>query len=361
MGLWQAPRVFMRTTMTVIFILLLGLAALLALVIGASLFEYHKSDAAGQGMATAFTFFEAIIMAVLLAALLSMSGLSGGLRGASGAVAMVLYAGTVSALFIAVRILEKLQPGDRFQSLLQLVAVVSPGLLILYSAWSFFPGVRERIPAVGANLGIGLPILVLSVAAWVVKGPGDAATAARQQAQMQAFAEAQRRDEALVAEIKALPAGSPLAAFLAYTEARPQETINSQIDVRGAALARMSQLPNRQAEAEALLNQSDTRVLRNLADLDLQMTPRLCAGARKSLNKAAEELKPPTPTTNFEESSLDPYTINIRWLLENQCDCKAEVEELEQTIRLYPDSFARKRTLDYLDFLQGKPSPYSRS
>src|SRR5579859_8165229 len=109
-----AQGVHVRTTMTVIFILLLGLAALLALVISAGLFDYHKSDAAGQGLATAFTLFEAIALAVLLAVLLLMSGLSGGLRGASGAVAMVLYASTVSALFIALRILEKLQPGDRF-------------------------------------------------------------------------------------------------------------------------------------------------------------------------------------------------------------------------------------------------------
>jgi hypothetical protein len=347
--------------MTAIFILLLCLAALLVLVISAGVFDYHKSDAAGQGLATAFTFLGAIALAVLLAALLLMSGLSGGLKGVSGAVAPVLYAGTVSALFIALRLLEKLQPGDRFQWLLQVVVVVSPALLILYSAWSFFPGMRERIPALGANLGIALPLLVLSLAAWVVKSPSDAATAARDQAQVQAFAEAQRRDQARVAEIKALPDPSPLASFLAYTEARPQGTIDSQVDVRGAALARISKLPNRQADAEALLNQSDTRVLRNLADLDLEMTPRLCAGARKSLSKAAEELKPPAPGTSFEESSLDPYTINIRWLLENKCDCKAEEEALEQSIRLYPDSFARKRTLDYLDFLQGKPSPYNRS
>ena len=360
MDLGSVPRVFMRT-MTVFFILLLGLTVLLALVIGAGVLDYHKSDAAGQGLARAFTFFEAIVLAVLLAVLLLMSGLSGGLRGASGAVAMVLYAGTVSALFIALRILEKLQPGDRFQSLLQLVVFVCPGLLILYSAWSFFPGMRERIPALGANLGIGLPLFALSVAAWAVKAPSNAATAARHQEQMQAFADAQRRDQALVAEIKALPADSPLTAFLPYTDVRLQGTINSQVDVRGAALARMSKLPNRQVDAEALLNQSDTRVLRNLADLDLQMTPRLCAGARKSLNKAAEELKPPGPTTSFEESSLDPYTINIRWLLENKCDCKAEVEGLEQTIRLYPESFARKRTLDYMDFLLGKASPYNRS
>jgi hypothetical protein len=351
----------MRTAMTVIFILLLSLAVLLTLVVSAGIFDYHKSDAAGQGLATAFTLFGAVVLAVLLAVLLFMSGLNGGLRGASGAVAVVLYAATVSALLIALRILEQLQPSDRFGSLLQLVVVISPGLLILYCAWSFFPGVRERIPALGANLGIGLPLLALSVAAWVVKGPIDAATAARRQAEINAFAEAQHRDQALVAQIKALPDGSPLAAFLAYTEARPQATIDSQVDVRGAALARMSKLPSRQADAETLLNQSDTRVLRNLADLDLEMTPRLCAGARKSLNKAAEELKPPAPTTSFEESSLDPYTINIRWLLENKCDCKAEVEGLEQTIRLYPDSFARKRMLDYLDFLQGKPNPYNRS
>lgn len=350
----------MRTTMTVIFSLLLGLAALLALVIGAGIMDYHKSDAAGQGLATAFTLFEAIVLVVLLAALLLMSGLSGGLRGVSGAVAMILYASTVSALFIALRTLEKLQPGDRFQSLLQLVVIIGPGLLILYAAWGFFPGMRGRIPALWANLGIALPLLALSVAAWVAKAPSDAAAATRKQAQMRAFAEAQRHDETLVAEIKALPADSPLAAFLPYTELRQQGTVSSQVDVRGAALARMSKLPNRQVDAETLLNQSDTRVLRNMADLDLQMTPGLCAGARKSLNRAAEELKPHAPTTDFEESALDPYTINIRWLLENKCDCKAEVEGLEQTIRLYPDSFARKRTLDYLDFLQGKTSPYNR-
>jgi len=192
----------------------------------------------------------------------------------------------------------------------------------------------------------------------MVMGPANAATAARRERQMQAFTDARRRDQALVDEIKALPDGSPLSEFLRYTEAPPNAAVNSQIDVRGAALARMSKLPHRQAEAETLLLEHDTRVLRNLADLDLRMTPRLCQGARESLNKAAEELKPATPAATFEEEPLNPYTINIRWLLENKCDCKAEVDGLEQTIRLYAESFARKRTLDYLDYLQGKPSPY---
>src|SRR5215470_8245386 len=105
MDLGLVPRVFMRT-MTIIFILLLGLAVLLAVVISAGLLDYHKSDAAGQGLTRAFAFLEAIVLAVLLAVLLLMSGLNGGLRGASGAVAVVLYAGTVSALFIALSILE---------------------------------------------------------------------------------------------------------------------------------------------------------------------------------------------------------------------------------------------------------------
>ena len=350
----------MRKTMTVFFSLLLFVAAMLTCVIGAGLLEYHKSDAAGQGLATAFTFFEAIALSAILAVLLLMCGASGGLRGASRAVAPMLYVGTISALFIALRLLEKLQPGDRFQLLLQVAATASPALLILYSAWSFFPGLRERIPALAANAGIGVPLLFLCTAAWIVMGPARAATAAREQKQVQAFAEARRRDEALVAEIRALPDSTALAAFLRYLEPLSNSAVDSQIDVRGAALRRMSKLPQRQAEAETLLQQQDTRVLRNLADLDLQMTPRLCEGARKSLNKAAEELKPAAPATEFDERWLDPYTINIRWLLENQCDCKAEVDGLEQTLRLYPESFARKRTLDYLDYLQGKPSPYSR-
>jgi len=348
----------MRQTMTIFFALLLCAAAILTCVIGAGVLDYQKSDAAGQGLTRAYTFFAAIALAVLLAMLLMMAGANGGLRGTSGAIAPLLYVGTVSALFIALRILEKLQSGDRFQVLLRLVTMACPGLLILYSAWSFFPGLRERIPVLAANLSIGLPLLLLCVATWMVMGPANAATAARRQSQMQAFADARRRDEALVAEIKALPDNSPLAEFLRYTEAPPNAAVDSQIDVRGAALARMRKLPHRQAEAETLLLEHDTRVLRNLADLDLRMTPRLCQGARESLNQAAEELKPATPAATFEEAPLNPYTINIRWLLENKCDCKAEVDGLEQTIRLYAESFARKRTLDYLDYLQGKPSPY---
>ena len=346
--------------MTLFFVLMLCLAAILTCAIGASLLEYHKSDAAGQGLATAYTFFEAIALAVLLAVLLFMAAANGGMRGISAAIAPLLYAGTVSGLLIALRILEKSEAGDRFEFLLRLVAVACPRLLILWSAWSFFPGLRDRIPALLANLGIGLPLLLLSAAAWVVMRPGNAAVVARQQAQTQAFAEARRRDEALVAQITGLPDTSPLAEFLRYTETRSNAAVDSQIDVRGAALRRMSKLPHRQEEAETLLLRQDTRVLRNLADLDLRMTPGLCEGARKSLNKAAEELKPATPAATFEEGLLDPYTINIRWLLENKCDCKAEVDGLEQTVRLYPESFARKRTLDYLDYLQGKPSPYTR-
>lgn len=346
----------MHKTMTIFFVLLLSGAALLTCVIAATLLNYHQSDVAGQGLATAYTFFAAIALTVLLGALLLMGSANGGLRGISGAIALALYAGAVSALFIALRMLEKLQSGDRFESLLRLIAIACPGLLILYSAWSFFPGLRERFSPMAANLGVGVPLLVLSAAAWMLRGPGNAAIAARQQAQVQAFADARLRDEALLAEIRALPDSSSLADFFRYTDVAS----NSNVDVRGAALARMSKLANRQAEAEALLQQQDTRILRNLADLDLQMTPRVCEGARKSLHKAAEELRPATPAAAFDERSFDPYTINIRWLLENKCDCKAEVDGLGQAIRLYPESFERKRTLDYLDYLQGKPNPYGR-
>ena len=344
--------------MTILFVLLLCAAAMLTLVIGASSSSDHKSDAAGQGMATAFAFFEAILLAVLLAVLLLISGLNGGLRGVSGLLAPVLYVSAVSALFIALRILEKAQPEDRFQFLLRLVLMACPALLILYSAWSFFPAAREHVPSMGANLGIGLPLVLLSLAVWTVRGPSNATSSAREQAQRQAFADARQRDEALVTEIRALPDTSPLADLLSYAELPSNHNANSGIDVRGAALARASKLPHRQAEAETLLHSGATRVLRNLAGLDLQMTPRLCEGARTSLRRAAEELKPAASATVFEDTILDPYTINIRWLLENKCDCKNEVEALEQTILLYPESFARKRAIDYLDYLLGKANPY---
>src|SRR5579872_2139766 len=332
----------MQNIMSIFFILLLCVAMLLTLVIGGGLFDYHKSDAAGEAMARAFTFFEAIALALVLAGMLLICGARGGLPGASGLLAMCWYVGAISGLLVALHVLGAIRYGDRFQSLLQIAAIACPALLIAFCIWSFFPALRERIPMMTANLSLGLPILALSITAWSVMGPSLAAVAARRQAQQQAFAEANAKNQAVVTKIEALPDSTPLTQFLAFAEMPQDPNVYTNVDVRGAALARMRKLPNRQKDAETLLNQANTAALRNLADLDLQMTPALCEGARKSLHKAAEELKPATPTTAFDDSALNPYTINIGWLLENKCECKAEVEEIEQTIRLYPESFDRK-------------------
>ena len=226
--------------MTVFFVLLLCIAVMLVCVIGATLLDYRKSDAAGQGLTTAFTFFEAVALAVVLAVLLVMAAANGGLRGISASIAPLLYVGAVWGLLIALRILEKMHPGDRFQFLLRLITMACPGLLILYSAWSFFPGLRERIPALLANLGLGGPLILLSVTAWVVMGPGNAAIAARRQAQTQAFAEARRRDAptATCRNRESTPATSPaLHAHAPERSASPHVPAAARCDRRRDARA----------------------------------------------------------------------------------------------------------------------------
>ncbi len=180
-------------------------------------------------------------------------------------------------------------------------------------------------------------------------GPVQATDVAR----IQAWQAERAKDEALKDEVLALPASTSVADFLKYTDVAPE----NDTEARRTALSRIQSLPNRQAEVEELLAKQDTRALRQLRLLDVKPTPKVCAGGKLTARKVAEDLKPTPTRTTFDqvETTLNVYMDGVEWLKENNCDVKDEIGAIEQSIRMYPESFPRKLSLDYLGELQGRP------
>jgi hypothetical protein len=64
---------------------------------------------------------------------------------------------------------------------------------------------------------------------------------------------------------------------------------------------------------------------------------------------------PEMPLLSSIDRKTTAFTVDARWLLQNGCDCKAEVAALEKNVGLYPDPYPKKFLVDYLLELQGKP------
>jgi hypothetical protein len=340
--------------MTVFFCILLCVAIVVTAAVGGMVFDFNKSDAAGRGLTRAFAMFASVFLWLVIGGLVLLCGVRGGFPGLSGAVAPILYLGAAVGHFAALNILEHLESGDRYESLLRLVTIAGPYLVIICSLWNFFPGLRSLTPAGFVNGGVALAIAFLAATPWVVMGPSKATTTARDQARLKTFQDKRAREEALIATINNLPPDTPLATFVPYTVV----PLGEGSDSRQAALKRMRLLPHRQRDAEELLDKLDPRVFPIVGDIGLEMTPALCQGSRRCLGKIVEQCKPPTPAPPFDsvEMRLNTFTISMQWLVDNGCDCKEEVAAFAQMVLLYPDSSPRHWMTNYLVELQKLPT-----
>ncbi|HYL78999.1 MAG TPA: hypothetical protein VEU96_32710, partial [Bryobacteraceae bacterium] len=220
--------------MTVFFSILLCVALVMTAAVGGMVSDFHKSDAAGRGMTQAFAMFAAILLWLALGGLVVLCAVRGGFQGLAAIVALLLYIGAAAGHFVALTTLEHLESGDRFESLLRLVAVAAPFLVIACCAWNFFPGLRSLAPAGFVNGAAALAIALLAATPWIVKGPSDSMTTARNQERQKAFNDKRAREEALIVTINNLPLDTPMAQFVPYTDVPLQEGSDS----RQAAIAR---------------------------------------------------------------------------------------------------------------------------
>lgn len=333
--------------MTVVFVFLLAFAGLLTILVSALASDFHSSDAAGNGMAQGFAFLGAIVFWIVAAILLLMCGARAGFNAVRVVAVIAAFALAITSQFMAMSLLEDMRSGDRFESVLVAGVAAVMFVVVLYAAWAFFT--RGAAAPKIVNSIAGMLLVAASSLTWIAMGPVQATNLGR----IQAWEAAQAKDEALKNEVMALPASTPVADFLKYTDLPPE----NDTEARRTALARIQTLPNRQAEVEELLAKQDTRALRQLRMLEVKPTPKVCAGGKQTALKVADLLKPTPTRATFDqvESWLNTYMDGVEWLKENGCDVQQEIGAIEQSIRMYPESYPRKWSLDHLGELQGRP------
>ena len=335
--------------MTVFFVLLLIFAAFVAAIVTALSADFHSSDAAGNGMAQGFAFFGAIVFWVVVGVLLVLCGVRNGFGTTRVLVAVAALAVAITSQFMAMSLLQDMRSGDAYETALRAMVGALPLVTLLYTLWAFFPGMHAALSPRAANITAGVAALIVCAIPWVAMVPVQAT----EQARSDAYERERAADEAKVKEIQALPADTPLLTFLQYTDVPPEQ----DTEARRAALDRIKEMPNKQAAVEDILAQGDTRMLRQLRSVEVKVTPRLCEGGKKTGRLVADDLKPRSGMATFEqmEPKLNVHMDGLEWLNENGCDCKAEFGVIEQTVRMYPESYPRKWSLDHLLELQGKP------
>jgi len=327
-------------------------AAILTLVVASLTAAFHESDAAGQGLTKAFAFLAAIAVWILLGVLLLLCGTRGTLHGAASLAAAVFFLAAAASSFAALGALEDLQRGDGFEMPLRILVALLPLTVLLACVWAFFPALQTAISPRTGRLAAAAVLLALSSGAWIVGVAARRETRQRELEVSQRFEEGRREDARRIAEMDALPADAPMSVYLAYT----QKTSERESDVPSAAITRMSKLPQRQAEAEELLEKGDLRVFEALDRLDLEPTPRLCAGARLCLRREADILRPSATASTFEaaERRVNEAMQAVPWLLKSGCDARPEIGEVAAAVRLYPESSPRKFFLDYAEQLRNE-------
>lgn len=291
---------------------LVGLAGLTYLASLLLLADLGSSDAAGNGLTRDAAIVALAIEWLLLAGLaVKEQRLAGLALAALGALAGVL----------ALRL-----QGDGFYRARWplLLAAAGPVLVAVFAA--------RRVaapPALGA------------AAALVAIGLATAAYRAAYRERDRA-ADAAAWERAEQEELERLGPGTPVAEWLQHAV---------RADRRPAVLAGIRRSPTRQAEVEALLGGGFAVLLRDLPELDLEPTERLCAAASRALGDVVARMGPGPgggPAFLADRSEIQDYRGALRWLVEGGCDVRADLDRLTAAVARYEDTPVRRELEAFL-------------
>ncbi len=327
---------------------LIVLAGILTVGVAANVASLHSSDAAGNGMADAFAWFQAVANWGILAILLLICSARGGFPGFSGVAMLIAFLFGMVAQVFALQILTASKVHGAAATLLPAVLLMAPVLILVRAAWGIFPPFRTAVPELaGSWAPIGILILVCLIpfpfrSSYTTERTAARAVAAtaRQESQAQKKAQDEQRIQETLAKIAAFPSDSNLFSAIEYC-ADPEPAI------REAARAKARMFSKRQSDAEGFLAQSHDATLRELPNFDLKATPAVCASAKKMLaGKAAVKPFDNDPIRIEDaEREIGQYVDSMRWLLANACDCKAEIAGMEEAVRRFANSPRREKLL----------------
>lgn len=280
----------------------------------------HSSDAAGNGLAVAYTFAFAVFLWSALVILFLLASWKGVMPAWSPAAACALLPASCAAVLAVIHILSR----RNAPQWLSIVPALLPLCFLLLCAMALIPKIRQLLPA-SSHAVAWVVILVLSVLPW----PPLAALPGIEKKRIADFNASQLARQQ---EFQQLTPASPLRDWLQFT------AYNSEL--REPALHAIRQLDRRQSDAEQMLVQGDTSLFRDLGELDLKLTPGLCTNARKLLAARARSFVSAHKKARFHDirTDVESYEQAFVWLAAQRCPIQPELAAFEAAIRSYADS-----------------------
>jgi len=297
-----------------------GISLLLWFILVPGLASLAGSDAAGNAMAQAFTAFALIALWMMLGLLLIVSWIAGNMPTWAAIVALILLPTSGIAAFDAMQLLTRPNLPPHLWPLI--IPALVPPLVLAFAFWAVLPVLRAAVPApiaAGVVWGSVLALIVALVPMSEIRHAVDEQESAR----LQKYND----------DYESLPKDAGLAALAPFLDTRSDVQQNE-------VLARMRAVPQRQSEAEAMLDRGDFPF--GVVDrLDLEPTPALCAKMRAFLRKRVEPLVSKAPGTQpytlVAEDVVDAVAA-LQWLTGYDCPCDEEVTAWENMANGYKDT-----------------------
>lgn len=334
----------MSAVFVILAILILGATAMTS----AGAMTLHGNDAAGNGLAYAYT----MIVAIGLWVMMIVPAIVAYARGEGARIfvpaAIVLIPAAGAACLAAIHTMS-MSSDLRWP----IVSIAVPPLLILmHLAWVFFPSVRSIAPPAGAWL-IWLAVVVLAVLPWPARAK---ALAERSRIIEENYQKSLAEEEAG----KSAAANDREERLAKLTpDARLWDCWNlvRYADVRDRAMDVARGLKNRQADAEEMARLGYPDLIAALPELDLQPSPVLADNVKAFLLKLANDVREFDPNDPRPASvAIEPfsrYVPTVAWLIRGGRDLTDVAAAMEAKVKAYPDSPARQAFLQSLDVARG--------
>jgi hypothetical protein len=294
--------------MTVVGAVVLMAALFLWIALLANISTPNSSDAAGNGLASAYAAGFTIVIWILLAVLLVMAGVAGKIPAWSAALAFVLVPASGVAAVMAGSLIAELDKIGAGAKWLLVVPGLLPPLLAFYATWAYLPLLRGSIsPGVVSALVWGL-VLILSVIPWPMEKVRAQLTAAQQAEWAKRSAEAKARFEELTPD-------SPMRDWAQFLD-------DSQWHVR--ARDHILKMPDRTAQSMVMLDRGDFP-LKYLLALELDPTPEFCEKLHAYLARREQALRLPVPQSKpytAIAAEVDAAINAMSWLRDHNRDCR---------------------------------------
>lgn len=319
--------------MTLGTVVLLVLSVLLYCGMLASLSGLRETDAAGRGVALAFSAMFGVALWLVLALLTTMAAVAGRMSGMARIGAAAFLPLSAIAASVAIDLF-----GGRGNDWVVAVPVLLPPVIAAYA-------IRVRPLRVGRPptesrimiaLGAGVVLLTLApLLVGVLDALPNSARAARE-AQAESVREHQLKLEEDVAlrqeaiQFARLGPNSPLAEYLPYFPGGDSRSRQALADAR--------KVKSRQSDAVSLLEEGRINGLSDLFRLDIAVTPEICAAYGKALESETAKITAARPDYLSVAIELEQQLPNLRWLVEGGCNLNDALGVLADRMRAVPSS-----------------------